>query len=90
MDQSLLQICYRCGSTPCQGNYLIEVGRAHKARAGNHNKAVRFHLCCLFVRDAYGVLGRSNRIPLPPCVERRIKNAFPNKDGEMHVGFVPV
>ena len=88
MDLSLLQICFLCGSTPCIGNYFIEVGRAHKTRTGNDNKAVRFHLHSLFVCDAYGVLGRSNRIPLPPCVERRNKDAFPNEDGETHIGFV--
>ena len=78
MDLLLLQICHRCGSSPCQGNYLIEVGRSCKARAGNDNKAMRFHLCRLFVRDACSVLGLSNRIPLLPCAERRIKDAFLN------------
>ena len=74
MDPLLLQICSGCGSTPCQGNYLIDVGHTYKARTGNDNKAVRFHLHSLFIRDTYGVLGRSNRITLPPCVERKIKD----------------
>ena len=87
MDPSLLQICAGCRITPCQGTCFITAGHECKARKGNDNKAVHFYLRSLPIRDTYGVLGRGNRIPLLPCVERKIKCNFPNENGEEHAGL---
>ena len=42
----------------------------------------------MYVREVYGVLGRSVRVQLPECMERFIKSSFfPNEDGTDYVGF---
>ena len=48
---------------------------------------VRFHLYREYTRLYWGYLGRGNRRELPKCVEKIIKQLFPNTNGEAHVGF---
>ena len=35
-----------------------------------------------FVRIVYGYVGRKHRIPLPVCVEKDIRDAYPEASGE--------
>ena len=86
-DQHLLINCSGCGYTPCAGHRLCSIGIDYKAHTGNHNKAVRFQLYKMHIRETYGVLGRGQRIPLPHCVDAMIKEKFPNEDGSACVGF---
>ena len=50
------------------------------------NKAMRKAIYRMFTYSKYGHLGRGQRIPIPDCVLREIRNMYPERDGE-YMGF---
>ena len=51
-----------------------------------YNRAMRKAIYRVFTYIKYGHLGRGQRIPIPECVLREIRNMFPERDGE-YMGF---
>ena len=48
----------------------------------------RRRLYATYVRAAYGVLGRGNRVVVPSCVKDLIQEMFPDPQGE-YMGHMP-
>ena len=69
MEEDLLNMCTKCGNTPClvalMGQELVDEGNRYKSNNNAGNNKVRFRLCRLFARKICGVLGSDHRIPLP-------------------------
>ena len=91
MEEDLLNMCTKCGNTPClvalMGQELVDEGNRCKSNNNAGNNKVRFRLHRLFTRKMHGVLGSDHRIPLPMCMESLIKDSFPNEDGSAFVGY---
>ena len=91
MEEDLLNMCTRCGNTPClvalMGQELVDEGNRYNSNNNVGNKQVRFRLYRMFTRKMYGVLGSDHRIPLPGCIESLIKDSFPNEDGAAFCPF---
>jgi hypothetical protein len=51
-----------------------------------NNSKMRKYLYKAFTYLKYGHLGRGNRIPVPPCVVRKIRDMFPDPE-DNYVGF---
>jgi len=99
---SSMEVCFICGGTPCEwdeyGAEMLENLEATypKDDQGQHIdpstglpvplNTVRFALYQSFIYLKYGHLGRFNRIPLPQCIEDKIKETYPDPDGNF-VGF---
>ena len=85
MEEDLLNMCTRCGNTPClvalMGQELVDEGNRCNSNNNVGNKQVRFRLCRMFARKMHGVLGSDHRNSLPGCIESLIKDSFPNEDG---------
>ena len=91
MEEDLLNMCTRCGNTPClvalMGQELVDEGNRYNSNNNVGNKQVSFRLYRMFTRKMYGVLGSDHRIPLPGCIESLIKDSFPNEDGAAFCPF---
>jgi hypothetical protein len=99
------QVCWLCGGTPCDWleysvKLLEEINNkfptdvdGNRIDASSHEiasmKQIRYALYRAFTYAQYGHLGKGNRIKLGKCVEEKIKELFPNPDGEEYTGFLP-
>jgi hypothetical protein len=99
------QVCWLCGGTPCDWlEYLAKLLKEINNRFptdvnGNRIDAslheivsmnqIRYTLYHAFTYARYGHLGKNNRIKLGQCVETKIKELFPNRDGQEYTGFLP-
>ncbi len=50
------------------------------------NNTIRFAFYKLFIAEKYGHLGRGNRIRCKPCIEEKVREFFPDLDGN-YTGF---
>lgn len=93
-----LPVCEYCGGSPCEwdewGLETIDatVGRFQWTQNNTvlvdenclevSRSFVRKTLYQLFTYVKYRHLGRGNRIPIPTCVEREIRQRYPEPNGE--------
>jgi hypothetical protein len=55
----------------------------------HHMNKSRYALYHAFTYACYGHIEKNNHIKLGKCVEEKIKELFPNPDGEEYTGFLP-
>ena len=92
------ETCVNCGELPCstvtyseelrltfEGCQSERLTRESKNEKMSPDQA-RFYSYTEFVRIVYGALGKGNRVQLSPCIEKCIRDEFPNDNGE-YVGF---
>ena len=94
-------VCAVCGSMPCEwiefGKEALEKADMtyNTNEDGNKvddddvpvaNARMRKALYRLFTYMKFGHLGRGNRIPIPPCVVDKFREAYPEPDG-VYMGF---
>ena len=74
---------FDCSEAKSNG-YVVEIG------SDNHvqNNKIRFSLYRMFTYEKFGCLGKGNRMKIPDCVESRIKELFPDLDGN-YTNFDP-
>ena len=80
-----------CGSDTCHRNLYLEVLRSEGEFLRNEHllpNVARRRLYATYVRAAYGVLGRGNRVVVPSCVKDLIREMFPDPQGE-YMGHMP-
>lgn len=87
------ETCITCGYSPCSlitfTNELqqsITLVDTPAAGVDWNHKEKRFHLYKHFTKLVYGPLGKGERIPLPICVEKRVRERYPSPDGK-YAGF---
>jgi hypothetical protein len=101
-EEEDVAVCEVCGGTPCEweefGIELMENmkmmydhgndGDPVKDRDGNivANSTVRKGAYKLFTYMKFGHLGKGNRIPIPHCVTKKIRERYPEPDGN-YMGF---
>ena len=66
----------------------VDNGYVKKKSTGEKvpNNTIRFAFYKLFVAEKYGHLGRGNRIRCKPCIEEKVRELFPDLDGN-YTGF---
>jgi hypothetical protein len=74
---------FNCATAQTEG-YVMEILSDNKVR----NKTIRFSLYRMFTYEKYGCLGKGNRMKIPDCVEGKVKELFPELDGN-YVNFMP-
>jgi hypothetical protein len=74
---------FNCATAQSEG-YVVEIASDNKVR----NKTIRFSLYRMFTYEKYGCLGKGNRMKIPDCVEGKVKELFPELDGN-YVNFMP-
>jgi hypothetical protein len=99
------QVCWLCGGTPCDwleysAKLLKEINNkfptdidGKRIDASSHEivstNQIRYALYRAFTYAQYGHLGKNNCIKLGQYVESKIKEFFPNRDGQEYTGFLP-
>ena len=85
--------CITCGYTPCsliafedQLKQTFEMVETPTKGVEWNNKEKRFQSYSHFTKLLYGPLGKGERIPLPVCVEKHIRDRFPEENGN-YVGY---
>jgi len=68
--------------TAVSKGYVIEHNTGQKV----NNEKLRFTSYTMFTYEKFGHVGKGHRIKLPLCVEGKIKEMFPNIDGN-YTGF---
>lgn len=94
-------VCATCGSMPCewieygkkaldQANCMYRTnangGKVDDTNAEVSNNRMRKALYRLFTYLKFGHLGRGNRIPIPECVMKEFRKAFPDA-GDEYMGY---
>ena len=85
--------CITCGYTPCsliafedQLNQTFMMVETPTDGVEWNNKQKRYNTYNHFTKLLYGPLGKGERIPLPVCVEKHIRDRFPEESGN-YVGY---
>ena len=89
-DDELSRVCALCGVIPSSlTKYSEEVEAAmdegQRVKGNQSNRRFTTYKC--FVENAFGVLGKGKRIPLPTCVKSYFKDQFPEEDKTKYVGY---
>src|SRR5687768_16489780 len=87
------RFCNECGSTPCQ---WVTIGQKavkyveHKLLSETNVPHATFcyHTYKAFTFCKFGMLGKYERIKIPPCVIQNITDKWPDPDG-IYKGFQP-
>ena len=84
--------CDLCGKFPCKVQRYMEVYIKFlrddlKDYDGRPNNEIRFAIYRRLNEDVRGIQGKDNRKRFPRCVERLVKQQFPNPEGEEYQGF---
>ncbi len=66
----------------------VDNGYVKKKSTGEKvpNNTIKFAFYNLFVAEEYGHLGRGNHIRCKPCIEEKVREFFPDLDGN-YTGF---
>jgi hypothetical protein len=66
----------------------VDNGYVKKKSTGEKvpNNIIRFAFYKLVVAEKYGHLGRGNRIRCKPCIDKKVREFFPDSDGN-YTGF---
>ena len=81
-----------CGKTPCsvleEKNILKNIFKKADNMVGASNNQTRF--CCYkeYVVLVYGSVGKNNRIRLPKCSEKCVKDKYLEDNDDDYVGFI--
>ena len=81
-----------CGKTSCsvleENNILKIIFKKADNMVGASNNQTRF--CCYkeYVVLVYSSVGKNNRIRLPKCSEKCVKDKYPEKNEDDYVGFI--
>ncbi len=71
-------------STAIEHGYVVELATQKQVP----NNKVRFAMYRMCTYEKYGFLGKGNRIKFPSCVEGKVKEIFPDLDGN-YTNFSP-
>ena len=86
------RVCLFCGEVPCDwatfGKDLLDSGEdMFPKESAGENSVRRKALCRLHTCKKYGHLGKGNRVPIPKCVQDRIRDKWPEANSELCMGF---
>ena len=86
--------CIKCGcDLECEwydgvGEELMRLAEnLREIGAVRNNQETRFAMYQNYTKIVHGRNTKGVRFPLPRCIETKIKNFFPNGEGEQYVGF---
>lgn len=77
--------CNLCEESPCIATVhgeeaIVSGGEEANIHGERTNSARRRYAYCVFVRLWVGYTGRGNRVKLPDCVLKTIRDAFPSEE----------
>jgi len=91
-DEEDDDMCAVCGCTPCDwivdGEEAVqEIEKEYSSELDTiDNRTLRHSTYKLFFFSKYGFLGKGNRIKIAPCVVDRIRQKWPDPNGE-YMGY---
>ena len=93
-DDEDLEICEECGGTPCDWikfgeevlNEIELMYPANERPSDLENKTICKSAYRMFTYLKHGFLGKGNRIPIGYCVIQKIREKWPEEDGN-YMGY---